>query len=237
MRRSHFLPLMLLGLPALSNACSIARREPGTPLDVPAALIEVRVVEERTVTNYEYRPGRFIEGQEIIVEVLRTLIGKRPEAERITLRHHTMMSACGREYPLNARLLLADFPDSGPYDYYAVAYEGERFQSAFGAIADVDDPRRTSRKPGLERVHLRGRISDSAASKLLFKSGLDPRDDCEIVAAGKFAHVACGTSLDGTADRIVLFEKLETLATNTWVEIARYGPGISPVASSADSTW
>ncbi len=234
MRLALTLLALLTFIPTLGHACSIARRPPGTPLEIPAELIEVRVVEERTIQDLEYRPGRYTAGQAMVVEVLRSLIGSHPAGERITLRHGIQASMCQRSYSLNSRLLLASFADGPPLGVYEEAFEGKAFTFGVGAIADVPGPWRTSHSDSLARVLLKGQVSDSLGRTLLRKSGLDTRDGCGIVVADKFAHVACGVVPDGSAsaNEVVMFEKVDS----RWVEVARYGPGVTPDGASAGST-
>jgi hypothetical protein len=225
-----FLVLLML-FPEASRACSVGVRPAGTPVSVPTELIEVHVVEERKIHDLEFRAGRYTDGQEIVVEVLRSLIGSRPTGERITIRHGTEPSMCQRSYALNSRLLLASFPDGPPLSVFEEAYQGETFTFGFGAIADVPGPWRTSRKKSLARVLLRGDVSDFLGERLLRLSSLDARDGCGIVVGQKFAHVACGVVTDGSAsaNEVVMFEKVD----DRWTEVARYGPGIARTATSA----
>jgi hypothetical protein len=230
MRRSLYIFALLLMLPALGSPCSIERRKPGTPIEVPRALFEARVIEEHSI-EYEYRPGKFTDGQEIVVEVTRSLIGIRALGERITKSYD---SGCGWGVALNARVLFADFDGNGRFTKYARAWEGERFEFGFGEVADVDGVWRTSKRPSLARVRLRGEVSDSAAEALLRSSRLDSTSGCDIVVAKKFSHVACGQAIDGSgANATAMFEKVD----ENWVEVARYGAGIvSPADASATTT-
>jgi hypothetical protein len=231
--RRWFPVLFAFGLlPDVAAACSILRHEPGTPINVPRAVFEGRVVAVKEIEIY-VRANRTTPGQETIIEVVHSFHGPYRVGERVATRQITMASMCGTSVGVGTRVQVWSDQDSDSLSLAGVLYEdSEEFSGPFAELAKVSGVARSSAEPALAGMLLRGDIDDREAASLMHASKLEARESCEVVRSGNHAQVGCGTAYGGNDARVkVLFERVR----GSWIEVMRYAAP-SPDAASATRT-
>jgi len=202
-----------------SQACSMIRRQPGTPYDAPYALVEVRVVEAHDVDVY-VRPTRAMPGQTATVEIVRSFHGPYRAGQRLaaTTANYSAGMCGGGPFPVGTRLeWWISSPDdlklSGPL------YDDDPPKSVFAQLALVEGARQPARNKRLHGAWLRGTIDEALAAELFNRAKVPEGEECEIVAVKGFVQVACGQAFEGNDARYkVIFERVE----KNWIEVLRY---------------
>jgi len=212
--------LLFAFVPGLAGACTMVMRRPGTPIDPPLAVAEGVVISVREAA-IEYRPNRFTQGWEYLIEVVRSFHGSHLPGEHVTDQRHGAFSCT----PVSARrgdhVLLEERAGAPGLTMVATRDARGLLPGPFAEIARIDGPWRTGSVPGSEDLKVRGDISDETALELFRLSRLDTRDDCEITAGADHAQVACGRSADShDAATKVIFER----DVGVWVEVMRMPP-------------
>ncbi|HEY6124870.1 MAG TPA: hypothetical protein VIV63_09470 [Steroidobacteraceae bacterium] len=211
---------------AASNACSLAPREPGTPIEAPHAVFDAYVIEvdapRSSPTAFGIRHTR-----RALVEVVRSFHGPYAPGQQVETLTIERANGCGGVVESGAHVVVRS-ETGGPFEIIETLSAGSAIpEGPFAALAFAGDEQRKSLRPALKNASLRGGIDFGLAARLHSRARPGREVHSEISGAGNFAQVSWGKAFGGNdARHKVVFER----TARGWVEILRYeAPTPTPV--------